>query len=74
MMGLSDSLVSIPHFDIKISGSSISDDLNSALVSVEIDNNLYLPDTANLKFLLDVMEDPVTKLPDTDMKLSLIHI
>ena len=68
MVSLAGSSVSIPNVDIKVSGSPISDDMDSALVTVEIDNNLYLPDTATLKFLLDVMENPLTKFADTNMK------
>jgi phage protein D/phage baseplate assembly protein gpV len=60
--------VDVPSLKVKIGGIDISKDLNDSLISLEIDNNLYLPDTATLTFILDVMETPLTKLADTNMK------
>jgi len=63
--------INIPKLDVKIDGSTISDALNDALMSIEVDNNLYLPDIATIRFVLDSMEEPLTGIPDTDLKDSM---
>ena len=59
--------VNVPSLKLNISGHPMPNRLEEALLSIEVENNLYLPDTATLKFVLDVMEEPKTKLADSDM-------
>jgi len=61
----------VPKLEVKIDGSTVSDALNDALMSIEVDNNLYLPDIATIRFILDEMEDPLTGIPDSTLKDSM---
>ena len=61
----------VPKLEVKIDGSTVSDVLNDALMSIEVDNNLYLPDIATIRFILDAMEEPLTGIPDSTLKDSM---
>ncbi len=63
--------INVPALDVEIDGSTISDALDDALMSIEVDNNLYLPDVATIRFVLDAMEEPLTGIPDTNLKDSM---
>lgn len=54
----------VSQLDVKIGGSPMSAELRAALVEIEVENNLHLPDAFTLRLHLNPVDGGVSQIPD----------
>ena len=55
------------RLDVKLAGNNISPDLERDLAEIDVENNLYIPDSFTLRFHLSSLDDRLFDMPDSDL-------
>ena len=55
------------RLDVKLAGNTMGPDLERDLAEIDVENNLYLPDSFTLRFHLSSLDDRLFDMPDSDL-------